>query len=89
MTALTDSAALVLSQLKTKNSDNYWKLLNYMFDRKRVRMRLGFSCMTEHFLRSDGRSQLCRLNNTSGVIRSIRLFCQWWVASSFLVKCQR
>jgi hypothetical protein len=31
---LTDSAALVLSQLKSKNSGNYWALLESLFDRK-------------------------------------------------------
>ncbi|TFK37581.1 glucan endo-1,6-beta-glucosidase [Crucibulum laeve] len=29
--SLTDSSALTLNNLKSKNSDNYWKLLNYMF----------------------------------------------------------
>nr|BAH80445.1 putative glycoside hydrolase family 30 protein [Lentinula edodes] len=30
--SLTDSAALILKNLKTANSGNYWNLLNYMFN---------------------------------------------------------
>ncbi|EEB95837.1 hypothetical protein MPER_05133 [Moniliophthora perniciosa FA553] len=30
--SLTDSAALTLNNLKSRNSNNYWNLLRYMFD---------------------------------------------------------
>ncbi|KAI0769030.1 glycoside hydrolase [Trametes elegans] len=41
--SLTDSSAIVLNNLKAKNSDSYWKLLKYLFDTTDGANSAGFS----------------------------------------------
>nr|GAT61145.1 glycoside hydrolase family 30 protein [Mycena chlorophos] len=41
--SLTDSSALTLSQLKAKNSNNYWAVLTYLFDVTDGANAAGFS----------------------------------------------
>ncbi|KAF9040063.1 glycoside hydrolase [Panaeolus papilionaceus] len=40
---LTDSSALLLNNLKTKNSTSYWNLLNYLFSAQEAANAAGFS----------------------------------------------
>ncbi|KAJ7279111.1 glycoside hydrolase [Mycena rebaudengoi] len=63
---LTDSSALTLSNLKTKNSDNYWDLLNYLFSPTDGANSAGLSYLRVSLGASDFSANLYSYDDTSG-----------------------
>ncbi|KAF7314148.1 Glycoside hydrolase family 30 protein [Mycena chlorophos] len=64
--SLTDSSALTLSNLKTKNSDNYWDVLTYLFDATDGANAAGFSYVRVPIGASDFSATVYSLDDTSG-----------------------
>jgi O-glycosyl hydrolase len=63
---LTDSAALVLSQLKTKNSAAYWDLLKYMYDPTDGANSAGFTFLRISLGASDFSASVYSYDDSSG-----------------------
>ncbi|KAJ3824321.1 glycoside hydrolase family 30 protein [Lentinula raphanica] len=63
---LTDSAALTLKNLKTVNSDNYWNLLNYMFNPKDGANAAGLNYVRVPIGASDFSASVYSLDDSSG-----------------------
>ncbi|KAI9058259.1 glycoside hydrolase family 30 protein [Trametes sanguinea] len=64
--SLTDSSALVLNNLKKKNSDSYWKLLKYLFDPTDGANSAGFSYLRIPLGASDFSAGVYSLDDVSG-----------------------
>ncbi|KAF8964806.1 glycoside hydrolase [Flammula alnicola] len=64
--SLTDSAALTLNNLKTKNSGNYWNLLQYMFTTTDGANAAGLNYIRVPIGASDFSANLYSLDDTSG-----------------------
>ncbi|KAJ6615380.1 glucan endo-1,6-beta-glucosidase [Mycena sp. CBHHK59/15] len=63
---LTDSSALILSNMKSKNSANYWALLNYMFSPTDGANAAGISYIRVSLGASDFSANLYSFDDTSG-----------------------
>ncbi|KAJ7206033.1 glucan endo-1,6-beta-glucosidase [Mycena pura] len=63
--SLTDSSALILSNMKAKNSDNYWKLLTYMFSPTDGANAAGISYIRVPLGASDFSANLYSFDDTS------------------------
>ncbi|KAH9841366.1 glycoside hydrolase superfamily [Rhodofomes roseus] len=63
---LTDSSAKLLSELKSSNSDNYWSILNYLFDPTDGADAAGFSYIRVPIGASDFSDTAYSLDDTSG-----------------------
>ncbi|KZP28006.1 glycoside hydrolase family 30 protein [Athelia psychrophila] len=61
--SLTDSSALVLSNMKSKNSANYWKLLNVLFDATDGANAAGFTYIRVSLGASDFSATLYSYSN--------------------------
>ncbi|CCM04938.1 uncharacterized protein FIBRA_07135 [Fibroporia radiculosa] len=64
--ALTDSSAQLLSQLKSTNSDNYWDILNYLFDPTDGADAAGFSYLRVPLGASDFSASVYSFDDVSG-----------------------
>ncbi|KZP07267.1 glycoside hydrolase family 30 protein [Athelia psychrophila] len=64
--SLTDSAALVLSEMKTANAANYWSLLGYMFDPTDGKGGAGLSYVRVPLGASDFSANLYSFDDHSG-----------------------
>ncbi|EPQ55645.1 glycoside hydrolase [Gloeophyllum trabeum ATCC 11539] len=64
--SLTDSSALLLSNLKTQNSDNYWSLLDYLFNPTDGANSSGFTYLRVPLGASDFSANLWTYDDTSG-----------------------
>ncbi|GLB44591.1 putative glycosyl hydrolase 30 family protein [Lyophyllum shimeji] len=64
--SLTDSSALVLNNLKTKNSANYWKLLNYLFSPTDAANAAGLSYLRIPLGASDFSAKTYSFDDTNG-----------------------
>ncbi|KAI0822335.1 glycoside hydrolase [Trametes gibbosa] len=64
--SLTDSSAIVLSRLKSKNSDSYWKLLKYLFDTTDGANSAGFSYIRIPLGASDFSTSVYSFDDVSG-----------------------
>ncbi|EPQ55644.1 glycoside hydrolase [Gloeophyllum trabeum ATCC 11539] len=63
---LTDSSALLLSQLKSKNANQYWSLLNYLFDPTDGNHNAGFTFLRVPLGASDFSASVYSFDDTSG-----------------------
>ncbi|KAK7021386.1 hypothetical protein VNI00_017378 [Paramarasmius palmivorus] len=63
---LTDSAALTLSNLKSRNSNNYWNVLRYMFDTTDGANAAGLSYIRVPIGASDFSASVYSLDDSSG-----------------------
>ncbi|KAH9847953.1 glycoside hydrolase [Lenzites betulinus] len=64
--SLTDSSAITLSKLKSKNSANYWKLLKYLFDATDGANSAGFSYLRIPLGASDFSTSVYSFDDVSG-----------------------
>ncbi|KII83682.1 glycoside hydrolase family 30 protein [Plicaturopsis crispa FD-325 SS-3] len=64
--SLTDSAALTLNNLKSKNSGNYWAILDYMFNPADGANSAGLSYLRVPLGASDFSANLYSFDDTSG-----------------------
>ncbi|KAI0661979.1 glycoside hydrolase [Cubamyces menziesii] len=64
--SLTDSSALILSNLKAKNSNSYWKLLKYLFDPTDGANSAGFSYLRIPLGASDFSATVYSFDDVSG-----------------------
>ncbi|KAH7880212.1 glycoside hydrolase superfamily [Lentinula edodes] len=64
--SLTDSAALILKNLKTANSGNYWNLLNYMFNPTDGANAAGLSYVRVPIGASDFSASVYSLDDSNG-----------------------
>ncbi|ESK83394.1 glycoside hydrolase family 30 protein [Moniliophthora roreri MCA 2997] len=64
--SLTDSAALTLNNLKSRNSNNYWNLLRYMFDATDGANAAGLSYVRVPIGASDFSASVYSLDDNSG-----------------------
>ncbi|KAI0365705.1 glycoside hydrolase [Pilatotrama ljubarskyi] len=64
--SLTDSSALILSNLKKKNSNSYWKLLKYLFDPTDGANSAGFSYLRIPLGASDFSATVYSFDDVSG-----------------------
>ncbi|KAF9448810.1 glycoside hydrolase family 30 protein [Macrolepiota fuliginosa MF-IS2] len=64
--SLTDSAALTLNNLKSRNSANYWSLLGYMFDPTDGANAAGLNYIRVPIGASDFSASVYSLDDTSG-----------------------
>ncbi|RDB15100.1 Endo-1,6-beta-D-glucanase [Hypsizygus marmoreus] len=66
--SLTDSSALLLNNLKSKNPSNYWKLLNYLFSPTDAEDAAGLSYLRVPLGASDFSANPYSFDDTSGDI---------------------
>lgn len=64
--SLTDSAALTLNNLKSRNADNYWSLLGYTFDKSDSQEAAGLSWLRIPIGASDFSANVYSLDDTAG-----------------------
>ncbi|KAJ8461900.1 hypothetical protein ONZ51_g11249 [Trametes cubensis] len=64
--SLTDSSALILSNLKSQNSNNYWSILNTLFDPTDGADAAGFSYLRVPLGASDFSAKVYSLDDVSG-----------------------